>query len=62
VRLLEQASVRAEFGYYLLKKEHALSFKERDRVENWLIEISANRRRYSKDHPITFNNTVNARS
>ena len=58
VRPLEQASVRTEFGYYLLKKEHAIGIKERDCVENWLLEISANRRRYENDQTNTSNNLV----
>jgi len=41
--------VRTEYGYYLLKPEKSSSFSQRDVVENWLLELSASRRRY---HPL----------
>ena len=47
VRPLQSASVRTEFGYYLLKPSQVSGFKERDQVENWLIDVSEKRRRYS---------------
>lgn len=61
VRPLEDVSVRTEFGYYLLKKEHVKGFKERDRVESWLLDISANRRRFSKDQQNILIDTNNKR-
>ena len=47
VRPLQSVSVRTEFGYYLLKPSQVSGFKERDQVENWLIDVSEKRRRYS---------------
>ena len=46
VRPLKSASLRTDFGYYLLKPSKAQGFKERDQVENWLIDVSEKRRRY----------------
>ena len=48
VRPLNSTSVRTDFGYYLLKSSKAHSFKERDQVENWLIDLSEKRRRYKR--------------
>ena len=40
VRPLNATSVRTDFGYYLLKPSKAHRFKERNQVENWLIDVS----------------------
>ncbi|MAC72556.1 MAG: LysR family transcriptional regulator, partial [Marinovum sp.] len=43
---LGDISVRTEYGYYLIKPEKSSSFSQRDVVEQWLLELSASRRRY----------------
>ncbi len=44
---LKSASVRTEYGYYLLKPLQSSGFRERDQVKNWLIDVSNNRRCYN---------------
>lgn len=46
VRPLGDQAVRTESGYYLLKNASHKGFPEKQIVENWLIEQSAQRKRY----------------
>lgn len=46
VRPLGDRAVRTESGYYLLKNASHKGFPEKQIVENWLIEQSAQRKRY----------------
>ena len=57
IRPLGNISARTDHGYYLLKASDGHSFPERDRVENWLLEVSASRRRYKQPSTPTLNKT-----
>ena len=53
IRPLGNISARTDHGYYLLKASDGPSFPERDRVENWLLEVSASRQRYQQPNAST---------
>jgi LysR family transcriptional regulator, glycine cleavage system transcriptional activator len=53
IRPLGNISARTDHGYYLLKASDGQSFPERDRVENWLLEVSASRQRYQQPNAST---------
>lgn len=46
VRPLGQLNVQTDDGYYLLQAEDSPGFNERTIVENWLLDASAQRKRY----------------
>ena len=47
VRPLEGVHVRTTSGYYLLRREGAENYPERDVVTNWLLQESKNRKHYA---------------
>ncbi|WP_120495593.1 LysR substrate-binding domain-containing protein [Kiloniella sp. EL199] len=48
VRPLGSADIRTEYGYYLLTPEKNFKFPACKNVEQWLLNISARRKRYSR--------------
>ncbi|WP_419904419.1 LysR substrate-binding domain-containing protein [Kiloniella sp.] len=46
VRPLGPTDIRTQFGYYLLRSDKATSFPECQVVKDWLLNISATRKRY----------------
>mgnify|MGYP002376098901 CR=1 FL=1 len=47
VRLMEDRAVRTRSGYYLLKRSGRKPFPEQRLVEDWLLRLSATRKRYA---------------
>jgi LysR family transcriptional regulator, glycine cleavage system transcriptional activator len=48
VRPLGRISMRTDQGYYLLRNSNSAPYPERRTVENWLLNISAKRKRYKR--------------